>query len=120
MTGSTFELDLTRLGYLVGDWDGKGEGQDLTAQARFEWTLNDHFIAGFCEMRDAGSDQVLSIEHVPRTTWWGFSLPAIEQSSNQYGTPHALFNALAAGKRVLTTDKHQKKNEDYFHRRRAP
>lgn len=66
MTGSTFELGLTRLWYLVGDWDGKGEGQDfgVTAQARFEWTLSDHFIAGFCEMRDAGSDQVLSIEHV--------------------------------------------------------
>lgn len=64
MTGSTFELGLTRLWYLVGDWAGKGEGQDLAAQARFEWTLNDHFIAGFCEMRDLGSDQVLSIEHI--------------------------------------------------------
>ncbi len=66
MTGSTFELGLTRLWYLVGEWEGMGEGQDFAVrvQARFEWTLNDHFIAGFSEMRDAGSDQVLSIEHV--------------------------------------------------------
>ncbi|MBN1888356.1 MAG: FABP family protein [Thermoflexales bacterium] len=66
MTPSTFELGLTRLWYLVGDWQGTGSGEDFGVQAlaRFEWTLNDHFIAGFIELRDAGSDQVLSTEHV--------------------------------------------------------
>lgn len=66
MTPSTYELGLTRLWFLVGDWGGAGESEDfgVRAQARFEWTLDDHFIAGFCELRDSGSDQVLSVEHV--------------------------------------------------------
>ncbi len=66
MAGSTFELGLTRLWYLIGDWEGAGEAEDfgVRVQARFEWTLNDHFIAGFIEMRDSGSEQVLSTEHV--------------------------------------------------------
>ena len=66
MSPSTYELGLTRLWFLIGDWEGIGESEDfgVRAQARFEWTLNDHFIAGFCEMRDLGSDQVLNVEHV--------------------------------------------------------
>ncbi len=66
MTGSTFELGLTRLWYLAGDWEGTGGGEDFSvqAQARFEWALDDHFIAGFSEMRDSGSGQVLNTEHV--------------------------------------------------------
>jgi hypothetical protein len=66
MCPSTFELGLTRLWYLVGEWIGSGESTDfnVSAQARFEWALNDRFIAGFVEMRDTGSEQVLSIEHV--------------------------------------------------------
>jgi hypothetical protein len=66
MTPSTFELGLTRLWYLVGDWHGVGEGEDFSVQAvaRFEWTLDDHFIAGFIEVRDSGSSQALSTDHV--------------------------------------------------------
>ena len=66
MAPSTFELGLTRLWYLVGDWHGTGSGEDFEVQAsaRFEWTLDDHFIAGFIELRDVGSDQVLSTDHV--------------------------------------------------------
>lgn len=52
--------------YLAGEWEGTGGGQDFSVHARamFEWALNDHFIVGFNQVRDSGSDQVLSTEHI--------------------------------------------------------
>ncbi len=64
-SASTQELGLTRLWYLVGNWEGAGKGPDFRfrASARCAWALNDHFLVGQMEIRDAGSDRLLSIAH---------------------------------------------------------
>ncbi len=62
---STYELGLTRLWYLIGNWEGSGKGPGLRirARARCNWALGDHFLVLEMEILDAGSGQALSVEH---------------------------------------------------------
>jgi hypothetical protein len=62
---TTHELALTRLWYLVGDWEGSGKGPDLRCRVAVHcaWALDDHFLTHQLEIRDADSDKVLIAEH---------------------------------------------------------
>jgi THAP4-like, heme-binding beta-barrel domain len=103
---STHQLALTRLWYLVGNWEGTGKGPDFRfrATATYSWALDDHFIASRTEIRDAGSGQVLSLEQ-------GYLY--YDRARNSLvadvfcldGTvEHALGHADARGRMVLTAD----------------
>ena len=62
---TTHELALTRLWYMVGDWEGSGKGPDLRCRiaSHYAWALGDHFLTGQVEIRDGDSDKVLMAEH---------------------------------------------------------
>jgi len=64
-SASTRELGLTRLWYLIGEWEGSGKGPDFRfhASARCRWVLNDHFLAMSLELDDAASGQPIIAEH---------------------------------------------------------
>ena len=51
---STQQLALTRLWYLIGEWEGTGKGPDFRfrASAQYSWALGDHFIAGQLTLSD--------------------------------------------------------------------
>ena len=54
---STLELVLTRLWYLIGEWEGTGKGPDFRFRARatYSWILSDHFITGHMKIYDLAS-----------------------------------------------------------------
>ena len=64
-SATTHELALTRLWYLVGDWEGSGKGPDLRCRVAVHcaWVLDDYFLTHRLEIRDADSDKVLMAEH---------------------------------------------------------
>lgn len=62
---TTNELALTRLWYLIGDWEGTGKGPEFRfrATARCVWQLSDHFLVAYLELDDVASGQVVVAEH---------------------------------------------------------
>ena len=106
-SASTHELVLTRLWYLVGDWEGTGKGPDFrfSAQATYSYILDDHFLSGYVEVNDLNSGQVLMAER----TYFYFdrSLKSLASDTfHQNGmVEHALGHADVRGRIVLTTDR---------------
>lgn len=104
---STHELVLTRLWYLVGDWEGTGKGPDFrfSAKATYSYILNDHFLFGCVEFNDLNSGQVLMAEHT--YLYFDRSLKSLAGDNfDQNGmVEHALGHADARGRIVLTTDR---------------
>lgn len=106
-SASTRELVLTRLWYLVGDWEGTGKGPDFRFRARatYSYILNDHFLTGYVEISDLKSGEVMMAEH----TYFYFdrSLKSlVSDTFHQDGmVEHAVGHADARGRIVLTTDR---------------
>ena len=106
-TASTHELGLTRLWYLVGDWEGTGKGPDFRFRARatYSYILNDHFLAGYVEINDLKSGEVLMAER----TYFYFDRnlkSLVSDAFRQDGmVEHALGHTDARGRIVLTTDR---------------
>lgn len=106
-SSTTHELVLTRLWYLVGDWEGMGKGPDFRfrANARYSWIFNDHFLVGHMEVKDFGSGTVLSIEdshiyHDPELNCLVGDIFNLDGS-----VEHALGHVDARGRMMLTTDR---------------
>ena len=108
-SASTLELVLTRLWYLIGEWEGTGKGPDfrLRAKATYSWILDDHFLTGHLQIYDLGSNRVLSAEH--SYYYYDFDLSClVGDIFYQDGmVEHALGHADARGRMVLTTDRLQ-------------
>jgi len=106
-TGSTHELVLTRLWYLIGKWEGSGRGPDFRFRARaaYEWTLNDHFLTGQMEITDFGSGQVLSVERCYLYYDYDLGCLVCDTFCQDGMVDHALGHADAQGRMVLTTDR---------------
>jgi len=106
-SASTRELVLTRLWYLIGDWEGTGKGPDFRfhAKASYSWILNDHFLTGYMEISSLGSGKVLAAEH--SYFYYDHDLSClISDTFRQDGlVEHALGHADARGRMVLTTDR---------------
>lgn len=106
-SASTRELVLTRLWYLVGDWEGTGKGPDFRFRARatYSYILNDHFLTGYVEISDLNSGEVLTAEH----TYFYFDhdlRSLVSDTFHQDGmVEHALGHADARGRIVLTSDR---------------
>jgi len=104
---STLELVLTRLWYLIGKWEGTGKGPDFRFRARatYSWILNDHFLTGYLQISDLGSDRVLAAEH--SYYYYDYDLSClVGDTFRQDGmVEHALGHADARGRMVLTTDR---------------
>jgi hypothetical protein len=64
-SATTTELGLTRLWYLIGDWEGTGKGPNFRFRAniRGEWMLNDHFVLLRLDLHDLDTNQLLIAEH---------------------------------------------------------
>ncbi len=65
-SSSTYELGLTRLRYLIGNWEGTGKGPEwrFRAAARCSWGLNDHFLIGQIEFSDVDTGRQQLAQHV--------------------------------------------------------
>ena len=106
---STLELVLTRLWYLIGEWEGTGKGPDFRFRARatYSWVLNDRFLMGYLQIYDLGSDQVLSAEHSNYYYDYDLSCLVGDTFCHNGMVEHALGHADARGRMVLTTDRLQ-------------
>jgi hypothetical protein len=65
-SATTNELGLTRLWYLIGEWEGNGKGPNnlrFRAAARGEWTLGDHFMLLRLDLYDLATNQLIAAEH---------------------------------------------------------
>jgi hypothetical protein len=106
-SASTRELVLTRLWYLIGDWEGTGKGPDLRFRARatYSWILNDHFLTGYMETSDLSSGEIVAAEHC--YYYYDHDLSClVGDTFHQDGmVEHALGHADARGRMVLTTDR---------------
>ena len=106
-SASTHELVLTRLWYLVGDWEGTGKGPDFrfSAKATYSYILHDHFLFGYVEINDLNSGQVLMAEH----TYFYFDRSLKSLASDTFHengmVEHALGHADSRGRMVLTGDR---------------
>ena len=106
-SATTHELALTRLWYLIGDWEGSGKGPDFRFRitAHCAWTLNDHFIISQAEICDADSGKVLVAEH--GYTYYDRDCNClVAQVFGLDGmVEHAMGRADIRGRLVLTTDR---------------
>ena len=106
-SASTRELVLTRLWYLLGDWEGTGKGPDFRFRARatYSYILHDHFLTGYVEINDLSSGEVLRAEH----TFFYFDRNLKSLVCDTFHldgmVEHALGHADVRGRIVLTTDR---------------
>jgi hypothetical protein len=106
-SATTHELALTRLWYLVGDWEGTGKGPDWRCRlaVHCEWALDDHFLTGQVEIRDADSDKVLMAEHGDMYYDRDGNCLAAEIFGLDGMVEHATGRADMRGRLVLTSDR---------------
>jgi len=104
---STQQLTLTRLWYLIGEWEGTGKGPDFRfrASAHYSWALGDHFIAGQLTLSDLLSGELRAAEHVYYYYDNGLNCLVSDVFSLDGMTEHSLGHADARGRMVLTTDR---------------
>ena len=104
---TTQELALTRLWYLVGDWDGTGKGQDLRCRiaAHYAWALEDRFLTGQMEIHDADSDKVLIAEHSYVYYDRDSACLVAEIFGRDGMVEHAMGRADMRGRLILTSDR---------------
>ena len=106
-SATTHELALTRLWYMVGDWEGTVKGLDLRCRmaAHYVWALDDHFVTGQVEIHDAESDKVLIAEH----SYIYYDRDGACLAAEIYGqdgmVEHAMGRADMRGRLVLTSDR---------------
>jgi hypothetical protein len=105
-SATTHELALTRLWYLIGDWEGSGKGPDFGFRitAHCAWALGDHFIASQVEICDADSGRALIAEHGYLYYDREGDCLAAEIFSLDGMVEHTTGRADARGRLVLTTD----------------
>ena len=104
---STQRLALTRLWYLIGEWEGSGKGPDMRfrAEAKYSWTLDDHFITGQLTINDSLSGHTLLAEQVYYYYDLNLSCLACDVFSLDGTAEYALGHADARGRLVLTTNR---------------
>ena len=105
-SATTHELVLTRLWYLIGDWEGSGKGPDFRFRvaAHCAWALGDHFITSQVEIFDADSGRVLAAEHSDLYHDREGNCLAAEIFGLDGMVEHARGRADMRGRLVLTTD----------------
>lgn len=104
---TTHELALTRLWYLVGDWEGTGKGPDLHCRiaAHYAWVLDDRFLTGQLEIRDADSDKMFMAEHSYVYYDRDSACLVAEIFGSNGMVDHAMGRADMRGRLVLTSDR---------------
>ena len=106
-SATTHELALTRLWYLVGDWEGTGTGPDLHCRitAHYVWALDDHFLTGQWQIHDADSDKLVAAEHSYIYYDRDGACLVAEIYSQSGMVEHTTGRADMHGRLVLTTDR---------------
>jgi hypothetical protein len=106
-SATTNELALTRLWYLIGDWEGSGKGPDFRfrATARCVWALDDRFLVVQLEITDTASNKLVTAEH--SYIYYDRDLNCLvgDTFSSNGMVDHALGHVDSRGRMALTTDR---------------